>query len=113
MTTGRLTQKIQIMARANISDGYAGYTPNNVLYWETFADVKALRSSRTLEANQSPLKQSYSFTIRYRKDKNLENDMLVVWRGDYYVITGYTPDVVYQEYVKFDALATSSGDIVR
>lgn len=111
--SGDLTQRIAIYLNAQIDDGYGGTIPNDTVYWETFAKVEQLRSSRTQEANQSPMKQIFSFTIRYRNDKQIENDMLLKWRGQYYIISGYVPDVVFQKYVKFDATVWNQGVIVN
>lgn len=112
MNSGLINQKIEIYSNAAIPDGYGGTNPDNELYWSTNATVKILRSSRTQEANQSPMKQVCSFEVRYRNDKQIANDMLLKWRGSWFVIQGYNPDVVYQTYVKFDAIASNSGAIV-
>lgn len=111
--TADLSQKIAIYENKQIKDGYGGTIPNNQLYWATFAKVEQLRSSRTQEANQSPMKQVFSFTVRYRNDKQIENDMLLLWRGQYYIISGYVPDVIFQKYVKFDATVWNEGVIVN
>lgn len=111
--TGDLTQKIAIYENNQIPDGYGGTIPNDTVYWSTFAKVEQLRSSRTQEANQSPMKQVFSFTVRYRNDKQIQNDMLLLWRGQYYIISGYVPDVIFQKYVKFDATVWNQGVIVN
>lgn len=112
MLSGKLAQKIEIYSNQATPNPYGGTDPGNSLYWATYAEVKQLRSSRTQEANQSPLKDVFSFTVRYRNDKNIQNDMLLKWRGNMYIIQGYTPDVVKQNYVKFDAVAINDGEIV-
>lgn len=111
--SGDLTQRIAIYLNAQTSDGFGGTIPNNTVYWSTFAKVDQLRSSRTQEANQSPMKQVFSFTVRYRDDKQIENDMLLLWRGQYYIIQGYEPDVIFQKYVRFDATVWNQGVIVN
>lgn len=111
--SGELSQKIVIYSNEQIKDGFGGTIPNNSLYWATFAKVEQLRSSRTQEANQSPMKQVFSFTVRYRDDKQIQNDMLLKWRGQYYIISGYVPDVIFQKYVKFDATVWNNGTIVN
>lgn len=111
--TGDLSQKIAIYENDQIPDGYGGTIPNNEVYWSTFAKVEQLRSARTQEANQSPMKQVFTFTIRYRDDKQIQNDMLLLWRGQYYIIQGYVPDVIFQKYVKFDAVVRNAGVIVN
>ena len=113
INTGDLTQRIAIYENNQIPDGYGGTIPNDTVYWSTFAKVDQLRSSRTQEANQSPMRQVFSFTVRYRDDKQIQNDMLLLWRGQYYIISGYVPDVVFQKYVKFDATVWNQGVIVN
>lgn len=113
IATADLSQKIVIYQNAQIADGYGGTIPNNTIYWETSAKVEQLRSSRTQEANQSPMKQVFSFMIRYRNDKQIQNDMLLKWRGQFYIIQGYEPDVIFQKYVKFDAVVWNNGTIVN
>jgi len=111
--SGELSQRIAIYQNAQIKDGYGGTIPNDTVYWSTFAKVDQLRSSRTQEANQSPMKQVFTFTIRYRNDKQIQNDMLLKWRNQYYIIQGYVPDVIFQKHVKFDAIVRNEGVIVN
>ena len=113
MNPGQLNQKIEIYANGSVQDGYAGTTEGQVLHWSTNASVKQLRSSRTQEANQSPLKQVFSFTVRYRVDKEIANDMLLKWRDNWFIIQGYSPDVVDRVYVKFDAIENNMDNIVE
>lgn len=112
MISGQLNQRIEIYSNAVNRNAYGGTDPGNILYWSTNAEVKQLRSSRTLEANQLPMRMVFSFTVRYRRDKNIQNDMLLYWRGSWFIIQGYIPDVVYNQYVKFDAVVLNSGDLV-
>lgn len=113
IATSDLSQKITIYENAQLPDGFGGTIPNNAVYWSTFAKVEQLRSSRTQEANQSPMKQVFTFTVRYRNDKQIENDMLLLWRRQYYIVQGYVPDVIFQKYVKFDAVVWNEGIIVN
>jgi SPP1 family predicted phage head-tail adaptor len=113
INSGDLSQRIAIYENNQISDGYGGTIPNDTVYWSTFAKVIQLGSSRTQEANQSPMKQVFNFTIRYRNDKQIQNDMLLKWRNQYYIIQGYVPDVIFQKYVRFDAVVRNAGVIVN
>lgn len=113
INSGDLSQRIAIYENNQVSDGYGGTIPNDAVYWSTFAKVEQLRSSRTQEANQSPMKQVFSFTVRYRNDKQIQNDMLLKWRNQYYIIQGYVPDVIFQKYVRFDAVVRNAGVIVN
>lgn len=110
--SGLLNQRIEIYTNTVTRRPEGGTEPNNELYWSTNAEVKQLRSSRTQEANQSPMKQVFSFKVRYRRDKNIQSDMLLYWRGSWFIIQGYMPDVVYNDWVKFDAVAHNSGNLV-
>lgn len=112
VTTGFLNQKVLIYQNDPIPNMYGGTDPNNTVYWETFAEITQLQSNRGLEANQAQLKMVFSFKIRYRRDKNIQNDMLLYWRGCWFTIQGYMPDVVYNEYVIFDANQMNTGDLV-
>lgn len=112
IAAGEANQYIEIYSNSVNRNAWGGTDPGNTLYWATNAKVKQLRSSRTQEANQSPMKMVFSFEVRYRRDRNIQNDMLLYWRGSWFIIQGYTPDVVYNEYVKFDAVASNSGDLV-
>lgn len=114
MVTGLINQRIEIYENANQLDGHAGVVQNinPTPYWTTSAEVTQLRSSRSLEANQTELKPVFNFKVRYRDDKNILDDMLVKWRGTYFVIQGYVPGVVYKERVSFDATAFKIGDLV-
>lgn len=114
METGKINQRIRIFENNNQPDGYGGYIQdiNDVPYWDTNAQIKFLSSSRNLEANQTQLKPVVNFKVRYRNDKFLKDNMLVKWRGAYFVIQGYIPQVVYQEYISFDAIEYQQNDIV-
>lgn len=114
MVTGLINQRIEIYANDNQRDGYAGVTQSIQAepYWSTNAEVFQLRSSRSLEANQTELKPMLRFKVRYRNDKNLLDDMVVKWRGTFFIIQNYIPDVVYKQYIQFDATAFNIGDLV-
>jgi head-tail adaptor len=112
MISGLLNQRIEIYTNTITRRADGGTEPNNELYWATNAKVKQLRSSRNQEANQVQMSQIFSFEIRYRRDKNIQNDMLLYWRGTWLIIQGYMPDVVYNDWVKFDAVANNTGNLV-
>ena len=113
MDTGYMNQRIEIFANANTNDGYGGSIPNIEPYWSTNAEVRQLSSSRNLEANQDELKPVWKFRVRYRNDKNLLDDMIVKWRGSNFIIQGYSPDVVYKEYMEFKAIPFRLEDLVQ
>lgn len=112
MISGLINQRIEIYSNSVNRNSWGGTDPGNTLYWSTNAEVKQLQSRRESEANQSPMKMVFSFKVRYRRDKNIQNDMLLYWRGSWFIIQGYTPDLIYNDYVKFDAVASNTGDLV-
>lgn len=112
MISGYINQKITIYSSDGVRNPYGGLDPANTIYWETSAEVKQLRSSRTVEANQQPLQQVFQFRVRYRMDKNIQNNMLLYWRGTWFSIINYSPDVVHQDYVTFDGIANNLGNMV-
>ena len=112
LSSGLLNQRVTIYSSNVIILASGGVDPNNAPYWSTVAEVRQLRSSRNAQANQEVLKQVFQFKIRYRRDKNIANNMMLYWRGSWFIISGYTPDVVYNDYVIFDAIANNMGNIV-
>jgi len=102
---GLINQKIEIYKYEDISDGAGGTTPVPVLYWATSCTVVQLKASRALEANQERLKPVFKFTVRYRDDKFLIEDMIIKWRGVDFRINQATVDFVYKEYVEILAIA--------
>lgn len=110
--TGEYNQKIEIYSQSTTSNQFGGGTAVNNLYWSTNAKTFILESSRTLEANQQNLRMVVEFEVRARVDKEIYDDMLVKWRGQWFVIQGYKPDVVYKKSVKFRAIVMNSGDLM-
>lgn len=97
-----LTDEIEIYSQTIQDDGYGGGISVRTLYWSTYAEVRPLKPSHFLQANQEELFNVYRVTIRYRSDKTLLKDMQVVWKGKQFVILPLQPDLTYYEYVTFD-----------
>lgn len=97
-----LTDEIKIYSQTIQDDGYGGGISVRSLYWSTYAEVKPLKPSHFLQANQEELFNVYRVSIRYRSDKTLLKDMQVVWKGMQFVILPLQPDLTYYEYVTFD-----------
>lgn len=97
LITGLLNQKITIVKFEDVDDGAGGSIPVEVDYWETSAEVKQLKASRQLQANQETLKPAFSFTVRYRNDKFIDVDMQLKWRGQQFAIQSAEPDFVYRD----------------
>lgn len=112
-STGELNQKIIICNKQVGTNEYGGGTDSFPEYWTTYAKVEPLRSSRTLEANQSQLMMVARFTVRSRKDKEIYNDMLVKWRKQTLIIQNYIPDPTYQEFATFDGAIANAGNIMQ
>ena len=112
-TTGELNQKIVIQKKIANTNAYGGGGDVWDNYWETFAKVEPLKSSRTLEANQANMRMVVRFTVRARKDKELYDDMLVKWRGETFIIQNYIPDPTYKEFNVFDAAVANILDVMQ
>lgn len=110
--TGYQNQHIEIMSAANIPSEYGGSDPGVTPYWVTTAHINYGWVRRQSAVGVSELIQAYKFTVRYRNDKNIQNDMTLKWRNSIYTIFGYNPDVVYQDYVVFNAVQSNQGNIV-
>ena len=110
--SGYLNQYIEIMSSNNISLPAGGSDPNNEVYWATHAEVSQVKAYRNQEGFQSNIEFAYKFKVRYRNDKNLKNDMLLRWRGVYFTIFDYDPDVRYQDYVYFKGVQQNPGNLV-
>lgn len=112
MDTGLINQHIQIYSSAPIILAAGGVDPSSSLYWDTNAEAWQLKSYRNYQTGQVVIKQGFKFKVRYRRDKNIQNNMLVYYRGCWFVIDGYTPDLRYNDYVIFDAISNNPGNMV-
>lgn len=110
--SGYNNQYIEIMAADNTPSPYGGSDPGTETYWATYAKVKSVWVRRQAAAGISELIMVYSFTVRYRNDKNLQNDMTLKWRDLLFTIFDYNPDVVYQDFVTFKAIQSNPGNLV-
>lgn len=110
--TAYLNQYIEIYASDPIQLPAGGVDPNNTLYWSTSAEVTQLKSYRNYQTGQVVIKQGFKFKVRYRRDKNIQNGMLIYYRGNWFVIDSYEPDVQYNQYVTFDGITNNEGNLV-
>lgn len=110
--TGYQNQRIEIMNSQNTKLPAGGSDPNNTVYWETNAHITRNRDFRTSEGHVTDIELSYRVSVRYRNDKNINNNMLLKWRGIYWVIYGYNPDVIYQDYVVFNITQNNLAKLV-
>lgn len=102
--TGLLNQKIEIYKYEDQENESGGVYPVEVLYWTTSCEVRELKASRSLEANQERLKPVFDFIVRYRKDKFVVEDMIVKWRGQSFRVNSASPDYVYKEKLSIRAI---------
>ena len=92
MKIGRYDQKISFISEGTTSDSYGGTTPTEIIELETFASIKQMSQSKTIEQLQLGLPATYKVSVQYRLNFTPTVAMRVVWRGNYYnIIT--TPEV--------------------
>ena len=92
MKIGRYDQKISFISEGTTADNYGGTTPTETIELETFASIKQMPQSKTIEQLQLGLPATYKVSVQYRLNFTPTVAMRVVWRGNYYnIIT--TPEV--------------------
>ena len=92
MKIGRYDQKISFISEGTTADNYGGTTPTETIELETFASIKQMSQSKTIEQLQLGLPATYKVSVHYRLNFTPTVAMRVVWRGNYYnIIT--TPEV--------------------
>ena len=92
MKIGRYDQKISFISEGMTADNYGGTTPTETIELETFASIKQMSQSKTIEQLQLGLPATYKVSVQYRLNFTPTVAMRVVWRGNYYnIIT--TPEV--------------------
>ena len=85
---GKYDQKVTFVNFQAATDGAGGtvLTPLNSLI--TFASVKQTRSSNDIEAGQMVIPNRYTIKIQYRTLFTPDLTYQIVYRNDYYRITG-------------------------
>lgn len=99
--TGKLRERVDIYQVIDTSTGFGGTVPENVLYWQTYANVRPLQSSKSLLANQEQVNNGFYITIRYRKDKVVNKNLRMLYRGKWLNLTSLDNDDILKEYVVF------------
>lgn len=99
--TGKLRERVDIYQVVDVGTQFGGTKTQNVLYWQTYANVVPLSSSKGLVANQEQLKDGYQVTIRYRKDKSVNKALKMMYRGKWLNLTSLINDDTLKEYVSF------------
>ena len=103
--SGDLNQSIAIFSfNNNIDDGAGGSQPSRVLYWSTSAMVRQLSSYELTQLGITDLRDVFEFTVRYRTDKTILNNMILNYRGMDMEIYSAKLDYVSKEYVMIKAV---------
>ena len=92
MKIGRYDQKISFISEGVTSDSYGGTTPTEQVVLETFASIKQMSQSKTIEQSQLGLPATYKVSVQYRSGFTPTVAMRVIWRNTRYNITT-TPEV--------------------
>ena len=92
MKIGRYDQKISFISEGVTSDSYGGTTPTEQVVLETFASIKQMSQSKTIEQSQLGLPATYKVSVQYRTGFKPTVAMRVIWRNTRYNITT-TPEV--------------------
>ena len=92
MNIGRYDQKISFISEGATSDNYGGTTPTDEVVLETFASIKQMSQSKTIEQSQLGLPSTYKVSVQYRTGFKPTVAMRVIWRNERYNITT-TPEV--------------------
>ena len=92
MKIGRYDQKISFISEGTTADNYGGTTPTDEVILETFASIKQMSQSKTIEQSQLGLPATYKVSVQYRSGFTPTVAMRVIWRNvRYNIIT--TPEV--------------------
>ena len=92
MKIGRYDQKISFISEGTTADNYGGTTPTEQVVLETFASIKQMSQSKTIEQSQLGLPATYKVSVQYRSGLTPTVAMRVIWRNVRYNITT-TPEV--------------------
>lgn len=78
---------IKITTIAIVNDQGGGVLPGvKTTYWETWADVSAIKNKRDAQSYQTDLEEPIEFKLRYRSDKHVTKNMMVEYKGNEYTI---------------------------
>jgi SPP1 family predicted phage head-tail adaptor len=75
---GQKRERVEFMVTQTLRDPGGGTLPSNqVVYWDTYAQVTTIKNQRNAQAYQADLEEPKEFRIRYRPDKNVTKNMLI------------------------------------
>lgn len=81
MNGGTLKQKIAFIDHTEVPDGAGGSISTPKVVLETWAQVKSIKSVKTLEALQEGLNSVYQVNIRMRKGFDPKQHFDVIYKG--------------------------------
>jgi len=91
MRTGGNTARIRIMHQTVITEPGGGKLPGaQALFWETFSRVVTIKNKRDAESYTTNLEEPKEFIMRYRPDRIVTKNMIIVHLGTEYTIQSIT-----------------------
>ena len=94
MNGGKLNKKVSFFDYTELPDGAGGFTSSAILVLSTWADVKSVKSAKTLEALQDGLNSVYQVTIRMRKGFEPKSHYDVEYKGTRFAILTIESDEI-------------------
>lgn len=109
ISSGLQNQRVEFFKQNNTTDGYGGLVSENTSYWQTSANVSEFKVNKTFEAYQDKLKNSFLFSVRFREDKGVAVDDLILYRGNYYVVKDIETDFINKVFINIIASYNGKG----
>lgn len=94
---GLVNQKIEIYSDQDVRNDSGGVSPNSVVYWATSANVTRMGAPRNVAQAAELLTPTFRFEVNDRIDKNVQANMLIKYRGQWFTIVSADPDYVYRD----------------
>jgi head-tail adaptor len=94
---GLVNQKIEIYSDQDIRNESFGVVPNSSLYWSTSAAVTRMGAPRNVAQSVELLTPTFRFDVNDRIDKNVQANMLLKYRGEWFTIVSAEPDYTYRD----------------
>ena len=93
MIARSLSRKVQIYKVESVSDGFGGFTVEDVLIGSFWANVSQVSSFRDNANGGSYIKDNYLFKIRNNSALNVDmNNLSIVYRDTKYVVNTFEYD---------------------
>jgi len=86
MNPGKLDRRITFGTFLSVENEFQDFVVTFIPILVSWANVKPFDGSRSLEAGEQVINQSYRFTIRYRRDFEPTKDMRIEYEGKFYTI---------------------------